>query len=114
MNNGTDLRLERAKYERKVLDSWTCCNCGYSKNVPFLNREVHAHHTYDASTYKRDKYKVKYLRTLCGVCHINRFHGSWMGSTRKSCTIWDYYKWRLYEEVVWFAWLRRLIGKIFK
>lgn len=114
MSRSVDLKLNRAMYERRGVDNHTCCNCGYSKNIPLLSRELHVHHMYDKSTYKRLKYKVEHMRTLCEVCHINRFHVGWMGSTRVSCTKWDYYKWRLYEEVIWFAWLRRLIGTIFK
>ena len=114
MSRGIDLKLNRAMYKRRTMDNSTCCNCGYNKNVPLLNREIHVHHMYDKSTYKGLKYKVKYMRTLCERCHINSFHSDWMGSTRVSCTWWNYYKWRMWEEVIWFAWLRRLVGKKFK
>lgn len=102
-------RVERAKYKRKKIDGYTCCNCGYHKGIPFINRELHAHHCYDESSYPKYAASVRYMRTLCEPCHLKSFHGKWMKGTQVSCTIWDYRKWRTYEEIVNFAWLRRLL-----
>lgn len=99
--------------KRRSLDDNTCCNCGYFKGMIFIKRDMNAHHLYDKSSYPRIKYKLSMMRTLCYKCHM-RFHTKWMGGYRESCTQYDYFKWRAYEEVVNLAWLKKIIYKMFK
>lgn len=107
-----DIKLANTIFNRKVKDNFRCCNCGYHNKVPFINRELHGHHTYNKKNYPKLKYNINYLRTLCEKCHSN-FHIKYKGGYNKKCTLYDYYIWRIIQEL-YGVFLIKIIYKLFR
>lgn len=109
--NINEKKLNSAILKRKSKDNYTCCNCGYHTKVPLIKRELHGHHTYNKKDYPKLTYNVNYLRTLCEKCHAN-FHIKFMGGYDKKCTIYNYYVWRMTQELLG-ASIKKIFYKLF-
>lgn len=109
--NINEKKLNSAILKRKSKDKYTCCNCGYHNNVPLIKRDLHGHHTYNKKNYPKLTYNVDYLRTLCEKCHAN-FHIKFMGGYDKKCTIYNYYVWRMTQELLG-ASIKKIFYKLF-
>ena len=84
-------RLWRVKVIRR---DKVCQTCGSR-----LNR--HAHHLNSGSYFKEERFDTENGICLCRNCHLGKFHGMFMGSSRKKTTKKDFDRFdRLYQSIV--------------
>lgn len=74
----------KARKTALMRDRYTCVSCG-------SKRRLEVHHGNGWKWFRRDRFSIWNLFTLCKPCHA-AFH-KWNGGYRKKCTIQKYREW---------------------